>query len=156
MCSSFVLRAGTLFLTHSGDEDWLLENAPLIEGTVVQMQISKGSKQTTQQVFDRYASEQDDYAFKKTKVAVHLAEEGNDVLISRSQAKRVMARLERFQEVILSFKKITSIGPAFADEIFRVFRNSHPNVKIISVHANEQVQQMIAKAESHQPADIVP
>ena len=36
---------------------------------------------------------------------------------------------------------------AFADEIFRVFANAHPEVELIHVHAVSEVQQMIRRAE---------
>lgn len=151
MCDEFAILSGGLFLAHSQDEDWLLTSKPeetMTEGTFVKMEINRRTDRTTQEVFDRYLSgEEDDYAFRKTTVAVRLADEGN-VLVSRSQAKRVMGRLERFTEVVLDFKDIAEIGPSFADEIFRVFRRSHPNVNITAAHTNESVSRMIAKAAS--------
>lgn len=79
---------------------------------------------------------------------VSLAQAQNETLVSRSQAKRVLARLERFKEVLLDFKRVTSIGPAFADEIFRVFRSTHPAVHLVVVNASDEVQKMIRRAES--------
>ncbi len=38
------------------------------------------------------------------------------------------------------------IGQAFADEIFRVFKTQHPDMELIPLKANKQVQQMIARA----------
>jgi STAS-like domain of unknown function (DUF4325) len=67
-----------------------------------------------------------------------------------------MARLERFREVFLDFKEIRSIGPAFADEIFRVFQRSHPEMKIVAVNANDEVSKMIAKANAHEPSESSP
>jgi hypothetical protein len=97
-------------------------------------------------VFDRFASSDDDYAFSKTHVPVKLLQYGTNNLISRSQAKRLLARFEKFQEVILDFSGVDSIGQAFADEIFRVFKNSHPGVRVVAVNANTQVRQMVARA----------
>ncbi len=68
-------------------------------------------------------------------------------LITRSQAKRLMQRVERFRTVVLDFAGVTSIGQAFADEVFRVFANAHPDVELVPVHAVPQVQQMIRRAE---------
>jgi hypothetical protein len=76
---------------------------------------------------------------------VSLAHEGKD-LISRSQAKRVVARLERFSDVVLDFSGIESISPAFADEIFRVFSKAHPQVRLTPINANDDVGKMITKA----------
>jgi hypothetical protein len=69
-----------------------------------------------------------------------------DKLISRSQAKQVVARLERFKEVVLDFEDVDSIGPAFADEIFRVFANQHPEVSLLAVNTNVNVERMIQRA----------
>jgi len=62
-----------------------------------------------------------DFGFSKTHIPVFLAAYGEDNLISRSQAKRLLVRFERFKEIILDFENVESIGQAFADEIFRVF-----------------------------------
>ena len=56
-----------------------------------------------------------------THIPLRLAEYGEDNLVSRSQAKRVLARVDRFEEVILDYSGIRAVGQAFADEIFRVF-----------------------------------
>jgi hypothetical protein len=79
---------------------------------------------------------------------VILAKQGFEQLISRSQAKRLLARLDQFKEVILNFKNVDIIGPAFADEIFRVFANSHPDVKLVPVNTNQCIKNMIHKAET--------
>jgi agmatine deiminase len=104
-----------------------------------------GRTHTTSEVSDRYASEQDDFAFARTHVAIAMASTG-DKLISRSQAKQVVARLERFKEVVLDFEDVDSIGPAFADEIFRVFANQHPEVSLLAVNTNVNVERMIQRA----------
>jgi hypothetical protein len=66
--------------------------------------------------------------------------------MSRSQARRVLVRFERFKEVFLDFSGIESIGQAFADEIFRVYAGDHPKLKLIAANANEQVNHMIGRA----------
>jgi hypothetical protein len=77
-----------------------------------------------------------------------LATFGSEQLISRSQARRVLTRFDRFLEVFLDFAGVDSIGHSFADEIFRVFQRSHPEINIVAVNANDQIQQMIARAKS--------
>ena len=57
-------------------------------------------------------------------------------------------RGQGFSEVLLDFRQIRSIGPAFADEIFRVFANAHPNTKLIYINANEEVTMMIRRAQA--------
>ena len=73
---------------------------------------------------------------------------GTDKLVSRSQAKRVLARVELFKTVVFDFKGVDYIGQAFSDEIFRVFANAHPDIKLLPIHANSEVKRMIARARS--------
>jgi hypothetical protein len=70
------------------------------------------------------------------------------MLVSRSQAKRLLNRFERFKVVILDFDGVQEIGQAFADEIFRVFPNSHPATEIRDLNASHQVQKMISRAKN--------
>jgi len=41
---------------------------------------------------------------------------------------------------------LPSIGPAFSDEIFRVFAKSHPAILLVPVNASADVARMIARA----------
>lgn len=76
-------------------------------------------------------------------------------LVSRSQAKRVLSRVDRFSEVLLDFQGVQDIGPAFADEIFRVFRNAYPDINITAARANERVNRM-SKAAKEAPIEELP
>ncbi len=101
-------------------------------------------------IFDQYTSEIDGlYAFDKTIVPVALAQQGDNILISRSQAKRVLARLDQFRHVTFDFAGVEEIGQAFGDEIFRVFKNFHPDIELEYINAVEAVQKMIRRAQSH-------
>jgi uncharacterized protein (DUF1330 family) len=127
-----------------GLDDELFENlAEKTGGTWIGMRIAYNASRTTQQVFDAYTS--DDYGFSKTSVPVILAAYGGENLVSRSQAKRLLARFEKFKEVILDFSDVEMIGQAFADEIFRVFQAQNPTIHLSSIQANEQVQKMIQR-----------
>ena len=128
-----------------------------VDGTSVHMEIGPLSTHTTKEVFDRYATDQDDYAFSRTHVLVALAKLSHgEKLVSRSQAKRVMARLERFKEVVLDFEGIEEIGPAFADEMFRVFRSEHPDTHITPINSTDEVLRMIRRAETATHAGSAP
>ena len=85
----------------------------------------------------------EDFDFSKTVVPVNLARYGNDRLISRSQAKRVLARVELFKTVLFDFRDVDVIGRAFADEIFRVFAHEHPDIQLHAIHANSEIKRMI-------------
>lgn len=76
-----------------------------------------------------------------------LARVGDENLVSRSHAKRLLQRVERFRCVMLDFAQVASIGQAFADEIFRVFANAHPEVELVAFNVAAEVQQMIRRAE---------
>jgi len=140
--------SGKLSFAHlESDNDWLLEDKEdVFSGTLVGMRISLRSKRTTQQVFDRFTS--DDFSFTKTHVPVFLARYGNENLVSRSQAKRLLTRFERFKEIILDFDNVETIGQAFADEIFRVFVSQNPYIHLIPINTNSQVKKMIAHAKN--------
>ena len=81
------------------------------------------------------------------QLSIAMDQEGAD-LISRSQAKRVLSRFDHFQEVLLDFKGVNSIGQAFADEIFRVFKRSHPEVRVIAINISPDIARMIRRATS--------
>jgi hypothetical protein len=94
-------------------------------------------------VFDQYSSG-DNYDFSKTVVPLRLARFGEEKLISRSQAKRALARVYRFQAVVFDFAGIEMIGQAFADEIFRVWARAHEDVQCMVIDASPAVRKMIA------------
>jgi anti-sigma regulatory factor (Ser/Thr protein kinase)/biotin operon repressor len=150
LLDSFDILSRGVFFTHTfgADEDWILERPESSDGTAVFMKLSNHSARTDKQIFDQYSSG-DDYDFTKTVVPVRLAQYGDDKLISRSQAKRLLARVDRFKTVIFDFRAVESVGQAFADEIFRVFALGHPDIEIIPINATPQVQQMVNAAIVH-------
>jgi hypothetical protein len=77
-----------------------------------------------------------------------LAQYGDEKLISRSQAKRLLARFDRFKTVVLDFTGVESIGQAFADEVFRVFGQEHPRTEFLETNTCPAVQQMIDRART--------
>lgn len=148
MFDSFSIRAGGLYFSHVAgtEEDGLLETQPG-EGTAVFMKLSNHTSRTVKEIFDAYVSG-DDYGFTKTVVPVKLAQYGDDKLVSRSQAKRVLARVELFKTVMFDFVGLDTIGQSFADEIFRVFPLSHPETQLFPVNMSEGVRQMVERARS--------
>jgi len=148
MFDHFSMLSDNLYFDHDFDgDDWLIENKiKETKGTLVTLLINSESARNIQDVFDKYSNE--DYDFSKTHVPVLLSSYIEDDLVSRSQAKRLLARFEKFKEVFLDFKGINYIGQAFADEIFRVFKKNHPEVEIIWINTNEEVEHMINRALS--------
>lgn len=141
-----ILSGGTYFSHLFGDEeDWILEPDRSSTGTSVWMRLENHTARRLKKVFDRFAGGEG-YGFNKTVVPVRLAQYGNDKLVSRSQAKRLLARIDRFKSVIFDFEQVDVIGQSFADEIFRVFARKHPHIELLDIGANRQVRQMIARA----------
>lgn len=149
MFDSFEILSGGSFFSHElgKTDDWLLESSRDHAGTAVFMRLHNHTPRTAKKIFDAYVSG-DDFDFSKTVVPVNLARYGDDKLISRSQAKRVLARVELFKTVVFDFRGVESIGPAFADEIFRVFGNEHPDISLSAIHASSEVRRMILRASS--------
>ncbi len=120
----------------------------LQKGTKVFFSISRKSKRHLGDVFKRYQSELTEMGFDKTEVKVKLFTMGT-IYISRSQARRVLVDLNKFKSIILDFDKVPTIGQAFADEIFRVFAQNYPKIKIQAINANEAVQFMIDRVDNN-------
>lgn len=148
MFDLYRIESGGLVFDHDATYDLdLLDDTHDLEGTRVVMEIATDSSRTVESIFDQYSSGPDDYSFARTVVPVRLAKVGDENLVSRSQAKRLLQRMENFRHVVLDFAEVAGIGQAFADEIFRVFANAHPDVELLHVHAVPEVQQMIRRAE---------
>ncbi|HEY3911186.1 MAG TPA: STAS-like domain-containing protein [Stellaceae bacterium] len=150
MFDEFAIYSGNLYYSRirQEDDDWCVEAkdlAELVIGTWVEMTISTNAAWSTRDIFDRY--QDDPVGFTRTHVPIALGKYPGEQLVSRSQAKRVLARVDQFSEVLLDFQGVQDIGPAFADEIFRVFRNAHPDINIIAARANERISRMIKAAK---------
>jgi DNA-binding Lrp family transcriptional regulator len=150
MFDRFMIYANGLIFDHSQDrtQDKLHEipDTAFPKGTIVCMIISPSCTRTTNDVYSQFTDAPDDYDFSKTIVPMRLAKYGDEQLVSRSQAKRLIARFERFKTVVLDFSEIQEIGQAFADELFRVYANKHPAVDLQPKNMNEQVERMWLRA----------
>lgn len=155
MFDEFCILSGGVYFGHKigRTHDYALDtsNDP-VDGTTVVMTLNNHTSRTVRKVFDTYA-EPEDAGFTKTVVPVDLARYGNENLVSRSQAKRVLARVEKFKRVIFDFVDVPTIGQAFADEIFRVFAERYPGIELIPVKYNAEVKKMIDRALAHETQD---
>ena len=147
MFDSFdILSVGLSFSHTTGDDnDWIRDNPHFQKGTAVWLRLHNNTARTAKAVFDEYVSGED-YDFSRTVIPVVLAQYLNEPLISRSQAKRVLARVELFRTVVFDFSGVEAVGQAFTDEIFRVFALAHPRIDLQFIHANKSVRQMIVRA----------
>ena len=143
---SFAIISRNLYFTHQTEkDDWLIDIDSDTPGTSIYLRLSNTCPRTMKELYDEYA-EPDEYSFNKTRVPVKLARYEGEKLVSRSQAKRLVSRFEKFSTVILDFEDVEEIGQAFADEIFRVFASNHPEVKLITAHATDAVNKMILRS----------
>lgn len=152
MFDNFYILSHELFFNHhhERDLDVISDNdvTNSEEGTGVYMAISLDSTRTDKEVFDKFSgSENEGYAFNKTIIPVNMARINKENLVSRSQAKRLLIRIENFEYVFFDFEDVESIGQAFADEIFRVYHQRHPNIKIAYQNTNNAVESMIKRAK---------
>lgn len=153
----FTSRASDLFVLESYGyrlridnnlEDIFLEEVtPKVRGTRVTFRISNKSKKHLNDVFKKYQTSPDEYAFDKTEVHIKLYTIGG-IYISRSQARRVLTGLEKFKQVIMDFDKVPTIGQAFADEVFRVFPLKYKDINIEPINMNESVKFMIDRVNA--------
>lgn len=143
-----ILSRGIAFVHDcEANEDWFLQ-AKKQYGTSVIMELANDSPTQLTEVFDDFTSDDGDFGFDKTIVPVRLAAEDGTRLISRSQAKRLLARIDRFKNVIFDFASVTEVGQGFADQVFRVFAKQHPDVRVDTINAIEPVQRMINRAKA--------
>ncbi len=140
----FSIYSGDLLVTFENNQ-CLVEHVETRVGTLIKMEISNESKTEIKDVFDKFCDL--DYAFSKTVFFISLATlEGS--LISRSQAKRVTTRFEKFKEVELSFSGVKNIGQGFADELFRVWMLNNPDTELKITNANDSVKGMVKHIQS--------
>ncbi|MBU3979570.1 DUF4325 domain-containing protein [Patescibacteria group bacterium] len=122
------------------------EMAKQKKGTKVTFTLSLASKKHLSGVFSQFVTESGSVGFDKTEIKVRLYVSGT-VYISRSQARRILTGLDKFKTIILDFDRVTTVGQAFADEIFRVFQQIHPDIKIVPINMVEPVRFMIDRVE---------
>ncbi len=137
----FVLRSHRLQLEWDRFRDDVFVSEPrFLKGTRVQFEIGIDSRTRLENVFAEFAPEEYDYQFEKTRVLVKLLRRE---YVSRSEAKRLLHNLDRFSEIELDMRDVTSMGQGFADEVFRVFASAHPEIIIRTVNTGKAIEAMI-------------
>jgi len=128
------------------EDIFLEEKKPHLKGTQVTFSIALNTKKHLSDIFTKFQSDPETYAFDTTEIQIKLYKTGT-IYISRSQAKRLLSNLDKFKKIILDFDQVPTVGQAFADEIFRVFKISHPEIEIIPINMIEPVAFMIGRVE---------
>jgi anti-sigma regulatory factor (Ser/Thr protein kinase) len=145
VADQFVLESGRLrWLVDNVREDVAVAQAPNRRGTLVRFEAAVRPRRKLPDVFAEYT---DDLAFAKTRVVIKLFALGTR-FVSRSEARRVLNRLDEFREVVLDFRRVEEVGQGFADEVFRVWASAHRGTKLSPVNMNDAVAWMIRRAGS--------
>lgn len=140
----FSIRSHKIHIEWDRSHDDVFVSTPHFrKGTTVVFEIRRESRTRLENIFNEYAPEEYDYEFQKTRIDVKLLEKE---YISRSEAKRLVHNLNRFLDVRLDFRSVNKVGQGFADEIFRVFANENPDIKIVAVNATRNVTALIRHA----------
>ncbi len=149
-----VVSNGKLF-THNRYEEIVsgldeiqgFENMVKWKGTLVYMKQSNVSNKDISEIIRRYEDEETN---EFTKTSIPLKEFFDIYPVSRSQAKRLCARLNVFNEIELDFKGIENMGQGFADEVFRVFQNRNPDIRIVVSNMSDDVERMYNHVKNRQ------
>jgi biotin operon repressor len=121
-------------------DDVFVSERRFLRGTRVHFVVHRSTRRRLEKVFEQFAPEEYDFRFQKTRIHVKLLQAE---YVSRSEAKRLLANLEKFREVVLDFRDVRTIGQGFADEIFRLFAKRHPRIRIVAENANRVVAAML-------------
>ena len=87
-------------------------------------------------------------ALDTTTIPIKLYNLG-EAWISRSQAKKLLIGLEKYKKIIFDFSGVDLIGQGFADEIFRVYQNTHPNMILEPINMNDTVAILVNDAKNN-------
>ncbi len=83
-------------------------------------------------------------AFSRTRTTVKLAAISSR-LLSRSEARRIVTGLDRFDVVELDFEGVDTVGQGFVDEVFRVYARAHPDIALLPVRMNDGVAFLVRR-----------
>ena len=133
------------YVRDNQEHDWTLETLDTNQrGSTVCMSIKKISSLNLVELFKRF-QDPDSLALNRTEILVALSRFGNEPFISRSEAKRVIVGLEKFQQITLDFSGVRLVGQGFVDELFRVFAHAHRAITINYINASNDVAFMIKR-----------
>lgn len=149
----FTSKAARLFEMSSGGLRWTVDNqrgdtaigsSSVKRGTVVRVEVEHRPRRRLDEIFAEYT---EDFAFAKTRVVIKLFTLGTR-FISRSEARRVVANLEKWRSVVLDFTGVEEIGQGFADEVFRVWARAHRDIRLEPVSMSAPVAFLVNRARN--------
>ena len=146
-CDRFELHAnGLCYVRDNVKNDWSIhEDKAAVKGTTIVLSLALKTSRSLIKTFKNF-QDGETLAFDRTTLRVALAQQGREVLMSRSEAKRLLQNLSgEFTHLLFDFTDIRMIGQGFVDQVFRVYQNSHPEITINYCNANDDVEFMIRR-----------
>jgi anti-sigma regulatory factor (Ser/Thr protein kinase) len=144
-----VISSRLTYIKNNLEDDWFIETPEHpIKGTGVFLEIRLNSNKKLKDVFRQSSTLEQRGGvpkFDKTLIRVELSKSDQERYVSRSQAKRILAGLEKFNHIVLDFSNIKTVGQGFVDEVFRIFQSKYPKIKLEYSNANEDVRFMIER-----------
>jgi hypothetical protein len=142
----FELDANRLrWIVDNDRSDIALGDAPEHPGTRVRCELDPATDRTLEEVFAPFVDES--FRFERTVVPLAMFETGGR-FVSRSEAKRLGTRLERFREAAIDFDGVDEVGLAFVDELFRVWAHEHPETRLVPINMSPTVERVLERTIS--------
>ena len=132
---------GLAWVVDNKRHDQALGSSAVSVGTTVSLRIARDTETDLAAVFRRFTRDQE---FVRTSPVVRLFGMGVD-FVSRSEAKRLLSGMEAFEEIVIDFAGVTSVGQAFVDEVFRVWPAAHPGKVIRPGNMSPEVTFMVER-----------
>jgi anti-sigma regulatory factor (Ser/Thr protein kinase) len=140
----FTLESAALKLDVNNTlQDVALLDIRAVRGTRVTFSLKQRSRKDLKKLFDSYTDSE--LVFDKTEVRVRLSRAAGDY-VSRSEARRLLFGLEKFKRIVMDFSEARGVGQGFADEVFRVFTQKNPSIRIEPVHMSPSVAFIVNRA----------
>lgn len=142
----FDLRAnGAAFQQRGWDaQGWHPQRGLAHPGTSAYAAFALDTPRTLDEVRQAWSLDGHGVEFERTSVSLQLMTSEIEGLESRSQARRVRARLGEFRSAEVDFSGVPVIGHAFADELFRVLAPSQPGLALVPVNMSVAVAALVA------------
>ena len=146
----FTSKLVDIFRISANNFEWVVDNnvednsigpSSIAVGTTVEWSISVNTTRKFIEIAQIYT---EDFQFSKSSPVVKLFEIGVE-FVSRSEAKRLLAGLNKFSEITFDYKGVEKVGQGFVDEIYRVWKNQYPDVVLQNVNASAEVEFMLKR-----------
>lgn len=143
----FIICSEKKIFSHDVVDDMFFDAdlSAMEHGTIVSMSLENETNREAAEIMNNYADV--DRGFFRTQIPIaHVFPAPGPV--SRSEARRLLAMIVKFQVATLDFSGVESIGQGFTHELFIVFRRSCPDIDFECINMNEKVKNMILRVQN--------